>query len=156
MVIMRNPFSLARRRRQASNRFDSLREASRSKRRRSWTFERLEERFFLSATQIENFDGVHMFAVSSSTPEGRQLIEQLNQAWLAQANSGSGTNSLSLAPASVPTDPYLPYQWHLFNYGQIVNYDAAQDIFGEPGHDINVIPVWQDGITGAGVIVAVV
>ncbi|EIC21491.1 S8 family serine peptidase [Thiorhodovibrio frisius] len=46
----------------------------------------------------------------------------------------------------LPTDPYfLPYQWHLLNFGQFG---------GRPGVDLNVVPVWED-YTGANVTVGV-
>lgn len=44
-------------------------------------------------------------------------------------------------------DPYYSYQWHLSNTGQFG---------GTPGEDIRVEPVWNAGIKGEGVLVAVV
>ncbi|NDV63505.1 S8 family serine peptidase [Puniceicoccales bacterium CK1056] len=46
-----------------------------------------------------------------------------------------------------PLDPRFPEQWHLENVGQSG---------GLPGADINVRPVWDSGITGAGVTIGVV
>lgn len=43
------------------------------------------------------------------------------------------------------TDPYVVYQWHLFNFGQTG---------GRQGIDANVVPAWED-YTGAGVVVGV-
>lgn len=40
-------------------------------------------------------------------------------------------------------DPLLPRQWHLFNKRN-------------PGHDVNVVPVWRQGITGKGVVVCII
>lgn len=46
----------------------------------------------------------------------------------------------------VPSDPKFPEQWYLLNTGQST---------GPPGVDINVLPVWKQGITGRGVVVSV-
>ena len=44
-------------------------------------------------------------------------------------------------------DEYWPEQWYLVNYGQE----------GTPvGHDINVLPVWQRGYRGEGIVVSIV
>lgn len=40
-------------------------------------------------------------------------------------------------------DPLFPLQWYLFNRRK-------------PGHDLNVIPVWREGVTGKGVVVALI
>lgn len=40
-------------------------------------------------------------------------------------------------------DPLWPKQWHLFN----------RKI---PGHDVNVVPVWEQGISGKGVVVCII
>lgn len=56
-------------------------------------------------------------------------------------NEGGGNHS------SDWNDPLFPEQWHLVNTGQGG---------GLPQADINVAPVWQDGITGAGVQAAIV
>ncbi|MFS0513309.1 S8 family serine peptidase, partial [Nostoc sp. UIC 10607] len=44
-----------------------------------------------------------------------------------------------------PTDPLFPYQWYLYNNGQLG---------GTPGMDLNVVNVWDD-YTGRGVVVGV-
>jgi subtilisin family serine protease len=116
---MRNSLNRARRRRQISSPFDFLRPASPTSKRRSWTFERLEDRHYLSANPLTD-------------------------------SSAAATN------AQIPTDPYFEFQWNLFNVGQVVNYNDLQNIFGVPHEDINVVPVWMDGITGQGVLIAVV
>lgn len=127
------------------------------RKRRTWMFERLEDRFYLSATPLASVDDTQWVVISGSTLEGQQLIDQLNQAWLEGLSGASiGSDTVQLEPRAVPTDPYFPYQWNLFNVGQVVNYEGLQDIFGEPMEDINVVPVWQDGVTGEGVLVAVV
>lgn len=47
----------------------------------------------------------------------------------------------------LPPDPLFPAQWHLNNTGQSK---------GTPGMDANVVPVWQQGVFGNGVQVAIV
>lgn len=47
----------------------------------------------------------------------------------------------------IPDDPLYGDQWHLHNTGQLG---------GTPGVDANVVPVWTNNITGAGVVIAVV
>ncbi|XP_002160973.1 PC3-like endoprotease variant B isoform X1 [Hydra vulgaris] len=46
----------------------------------------------------------------------------------------------------IPTDPKFKEQWYLLNNGQST---------GPSGVDINVRPVWEQGITGRGVVVSV-
>ncbi len=57
---------------------------------------------------------------------------------------------------SLPNDPYLKYQWQLNNFGQAVGSPDWSTIRGVPGEDINVKSVWEDGITGSGVQIAIV
>lgn len=40
-------------------------------------------------------------------------------------------------------DPLLPKQWHLYNKRNL-------------GHDVNVVPVWKQGINGKGVVVCII
>jgi subtilisin family serine protease len=129
------------------------------RKRRTWTFEQLEERHFLSATSLTNLDDIQWLAVSSSTSEGQQLIDLLSQQWRTRTSGASddtATNTLQYAFNSVPDDPYLQYQWNLLNVGQSANYEGIHQVFGVPGEDINVIGAWENGVTGAGVLVAVV
>lgn len=44
-------------------------------------------------------------------------------------------------------DPLYPQQWHLHNTGQN---------FARPGVDLNLLPVWQQGLDGSGVVVGVI
>ncbi|NET57304.1 MAG: S8 family serine peptidase, partial [Symploca sp. SIO2E6] len=50
-----------------------------------------------------------------------------------------------------PNDPLFANQWHLQNTGQ-----SVFGYFGTPGEDANVVPVWNQGITGSGVVIAIV
>ncbi|NJL60399.1 MAG: hypothetical protein HC887_12970 [Desulfobacteraceae bacterium] len=49
-------------------------------------------------------------------------------------------------PRSLPQDPLFSEQWHLRNTGQ------AGGISGE---DINVVPVWESGNTGQGIVIGI-
>ena len=136
--------------------------------RRAWTFEQLEARYYFTATPLAGLEVMQSVGISNSTPEGQQLLDAIELMWAAQSSSnssggqsqgGAGSDQSDiprLVPYSIPTDPYLTYQWHLFNVGQVVNPGQFQDLFGVPGQDINVIPAWDQGYTGAGVNVAVV
>ena len=131
----------------------------RKRERRSWTFERLEDRYYFTASPLAGLAGLSTYGISNSTTEGQQLIDAFEQLWYAQAtgNQGSQGGTQQLETNSIPTDPYLQYQWHLLNVGQVVNpFNTLQDLFGVPGQDINVVPAWDQGISGAGVTVAVV
>jgi subtilisin-like proprotein convertase family protein len=48
---------------------------------------------------------------------------------------------------TVPNDPYFPLQWHL---------QAGGKNAGKPGTDVRVTPVWELGLTGQGVRIAIV
>lgn len=135
--------------------------------RRSWVFEQLEDRHYFTATPYTGLEGFQWYTVSNDTLQGQQLIDSLAQLWAEQASpmSGGGSSNTSTGssiydeaakPLAVPTDPYLNYQWHLFNVGQVVNPGQFQDLYGVPGQDINVIPAWDLGYSGKGVNVAVV
>ncbi len=151
------------RRQQITSRVTSLwnpRSTPERRDRRTWTFERLEERYLFTASPLAGLDASQWFTVSNSTAEGQQLLDAIEQQWAADSSAGGqnsqGTSS-QIETRSAPSDPYFQYQWHLFNVGQVVNpYNDLQDLFGVPGQDINVIPAWDQGYTGAGVNVAVV
>ncbi len=44
-------------------------------------------------------------------------------------------------PGPVVNDTYFPYQWNLFNIGQITHPDSPET--GTPGADINILPAWR-------------
>lgn len=48
---------------------------------------------------------------------------------------------------AAPNDPYYPLQWHLQSSGSNA---------GKPGTDVRVLPVWEQGIRGQGVRIAIV
>lgn len=72
---------------------------------------------------------------------------------LAGCGGGSG-DAPPAAAVALPADPLLPYQWHLVNTGQPG--DPLRPTLATAGVDINVAPVWEQGIDGRGVTVAVV
>lgn len=65
------------------------------------------------------------------------------------ATPSTGFPDLWWAPCSVngyPSDPYFHNMWNLRNVGQR----------GTAGVDLNVLPNWNEGVTGEGVVIAVV
>jgi subtilisin family serine protease len=126
------------------------------RKRKSWTFERLEDRLVFSVTPPI----IQTVSFSNSTPEGQAMTYLHEMQWSSfqqaaldatstEFNSGDYTYSL-------PNDPLFPYQWHLLNTGQEVGNPDFQALYGVAGQDINVVPVWNDGYTGEGVTVAVI
>lgn len=127
------------------------------RRNRQFTFEALEARQVMTASTplaaLYEGAGAQVQSYSSATPEGQhaQLLSEIY--WQTLASNAAGANFQGL---SVPTDPMLSYQWHLINTGQQVGNPDWQPIYGTPGEDINVAPVWNLGYTGNGVTVAVI
>lgn len=126
--------------------------------RKAWTFERLEDRFFLSVTPLDTLD-LQPQSFSSATPQGAAAIAARELSWYNQLAVNSGSGATAVQSLSLPNDPYFQYQWNFLNTGQIVNdyqdNPTLQPIYGVAGNDINVAPVWDMGITGTGVLVAV-
>ena len=75
-----------------------------------------------------------------------------------QAADATQFCSAAILPScALPNDPLFEDQWHLLNTGQDVgNPNDPQHLFGVAGEDINVVPVWNLGYTGDGVLVAVI
>lgn len=123
------------------------------RKRKSWTFERLEDRLAFSVSPI---------GYGSNTPEGAAMILLDEMRWIQMAAaSGKGINT-NYATSSVPNDPLFNAQWHLLNTGQAVGNPDLQDLFGVAGEDINVLPAWNQvdsqgrPIDGTGITVAVI
>jgi subtilisin family serine protease len=132
------------------------------RRKTQFSFETLEDRRVMTAsTPVAALiplgtQAVQMGSLSSATPEGDAAIFARDLYWqmmIAAAQSAGAASNV--APASIPTDPLLSKQWHLINSGQNVGSPDFQPIFGVPGQDINVAPVWNMGLTGQGVKVGV-
>ncbi len=123
------------------------------RKRKSLSFERLEDRLVFSAQPIE----LNTVSVSSSTPDGAAeiLLRELQWATL-QAAVANNSQPDQLTNFSLPIDPLFASQWHLLNTGQEVGSQEFPPLYGVAGQDINVVPVWNMGYTGEGVIVAVI
>ncbi|HEX2473132.1 MAG TPA: S8 family serine peptidase [Lacipirellulaceae bacterium] len=132
------------------------------RKRKSWTFEHLENRHCFSATPLN----LQFVSMSNETPEGQAAIWQREFDWAVlqtldatahylNTTTNAAANNTSILEA-LPNDPLFPSQWHLLNTGQEVGNPDFQHLFGVAGEDINVVPVWNMGYTGEGVIVAVI
>ncbi len=134
---------------------------SRRQRKRQLQFETLEDRRVMSADsplaalhgEVSDDNQVQVQSFSSNTLEGQQQI-LLNELYWQSLSEGASLSNI--AQLSIPTDPLSADQWFLINTGQEVGNPDFQAIFGKAGEDINVAPVWNQGLTGAGVTVAVV
>lgn len=90
------------------------------------------------------------------------------QHWIVAAREGGAIGGLKAAAAlhghpaiadlspllrrqrqrrALPNDPYFPQQWHL---------QASGTNAGKPGTDVRVTPLWEQGLTGQGVRIAIV
>lgn len=157
------------------NALGPLAKRSQSK-RKTWSFERLEDRHYFSATPLETTAAdlpttvqTDTATLSNSTPEGTALIlmseQQWNELqWAAMQSSGtSQSDPLTPRAITLPNDPLFASQWHLLNTGQEVGSSRFPPLYGVAGQDINVVPVWNMtrddggvGYTGKGVVVAVI
>lgn len=128
------------------------------RRKKQLGFETLEDRRVMSADSSLVFVPISLSqedftSYSSATPEGaQQILLQEIERYLSQANASAQNAVVN----SIPSDPLVPDQWHLVNFGQQVGNPDFQSIFATPGEDINVAPVWNMGYTGEGVVVAVI
>ncbi len=126
------------------------------RKKRQLSVETLEDRRMMAGDTpltLSSSDSIYsdLVSYSSSTAEGALAIwtRELEQ-YAAQSNA-----TTTYTPLAIPTDPLVSDQWHLINVGQQVGQPDFQNIFGIPGEDINVAPVWNAGITGEGVRVGV-
>jgi subtilisin family serine protease len=124
----------------------------RQRKRKNFTFERLEDRYCFSLSPAD----VQINGVSNDTPEGAAAIRDLELQWFAMQTADAIATQARYIPNSLPNDPLFPFQWHLLNVGQEVGNPDFQHVFGVAGEDIDVVPVWNKGYTGAGVVVAVI
>jgi subtilisin family serine protease len=124
------------------------------RKRRTFSFERLEDRHYFSVSPLLNYQTV---SLSNDTPEGAAAIWERELAWAGlQAGTATSRSLSDYATRALPNDPLFSSQWHLFNVGQAVGTPDFQPLYGVPGEDINVVPAWNRGYTGAGVSVAVI
>ena len=133
------------------------------RRKKQFSFESLEDRRLMTATPYTApyTDTVNLGSAttpqtySSATLDGQFQILMRELYWQAQI-AAAQTQGVTNVVNSIPTDPLVPFQWHLINTGQQVGNPDYQPIYGVPGEDINVAPAWAKGYTGRGVTVAVV
>jgi len=132
---------------------------SRRQRKAQLGFETLEDRRLMTAQSLfvngsSSLGDLDVTSYSSATPEGQaQILLRELQRYAQQTSTTSATNYIT---NSIPTDPLLNEQWYLINSGQQVGNPDFQDIFATAGEDINVAPVWNQGLSGEGVVVAVI
>lgn len=125
-----------------------------AKQRKSWSFEKLEDRLVFSATPYTA--GVFQtVSYSNDTPEGQLATLLAEMQWNAM-QSGANNSAVLETTMSLPNDPLFPNQWHLLNTGQETGSPDFLPLYGVAGQDINVVPVWNQGITGEGVKVAII
>jgi subtilisin family serine protease len=141
------------------------------RKRKSWTFERLEDRLVFSVSPT-----IQTVSFSSDTPEGAALtlLDEMRWSQMAAASASGQTDdasALKYVSMSLPNDPYFPNpndpnqaysQWYLLNIGQNVAQPDLQHLYGVAGQDLNVVPAWNmvdpngNPIDGSGVKVAVI
>ncbi len=126
------------------------------RKRKAFSFEQLEDRCYFSVSQALNYQ---LGSLSSDTAEGAAALWQRELAWsnqiAATTNTSNSVAATTFSTRALPTDPLFASQWHLLNTGQEVGNPDFQAIFGVAGEDLNVVPAWNAGYTGAGVLVAV-
>jgi subtilisin family serine protease len=141
------------------------------RKRKSWTFERLEDRLVFSVSPT-----IQSVSFSNDTPEGAALtlLDEMRWSQMAAASATGqtvDTSTVKYQTLSLPNDPYFPNsndptqlysQWYLLNIGQNVAQPDLQHLFGVAGQDLNVVPAWNmvdangHPIDGTGVKVAVI
>ncbi|XP_057306500.1 PC3-like endoprotease variant B [Hydractinia symbiolongicarpus] len=108
-----------------------------------------EKHGFENLGQIGNLEGFFHFKhkkakrISKRSLHGhsRKLVEEKKVLWAEQQHLLDRRRK-----DGMPSDPKFLEQWYLNNRGQST---------GPPGVDLNVLPVWKQGITGRGVVVSV-
>ncbi len=126
---------------------------SRRQHKKQLGFETLEDRRVMSADSSLLVIPLDLSSLSSVTAEGaEQILLRELQRYADQIR----TSQNQVATNAIPTDPLTAEQWFLINTGQEVGNEDFQNIFATPGEDINVAPAWQLGVTGEGVVVAVI
>jgi subtilisin family serine protease len=101
-------------------------------------------------SQIAGFVGYYHFwrpsqvDLSSNEDQNskKELLAESQVVWLEQ----QVLQEITFDAFERPKDPCFKKQWHLVNEGQVG---------GPSGLDINVLPAWKKGLTGKGVVVAV-
>ncbi len=123
--------------------------------RKGLTIERLEDRLVFSADPT-GAQLAQSISYSTDTLQGALTTVYRESQWAQLQAAYSSASSFSDVTRSLPNDPLFADQWHLLNTAQEVGNPDLQNLFGVAGQDINVVPVWNTGITGNGVLVAVI
>ena len=123
------------------------------RKRKSWSFEQLEDRLVFSAQPLQAEHGQH-FQLNAGRRGGS--MDAGNAMGGAASSRGNGSSQPLQLTLSLPNDPLFASQWHLLNTGQEVGSPEFPPLYGVAGQDINVVPVWNMGFTGEGVLVAVI
>ncbi len=128
------------------------------RKRKSWTFERLEDRLAFSVNPLD----LQTYSFSNQTAEGAALTLLNEMTWAQMQGATSGTTPQNYVTMALPNDPLFGSQWHLLNVGQEVGNPDLQHMFGVSGQDINLMRAWNmvdaqgRPIDGTGVTVAVI
>lgn len=99
---------------------------------------------FNNLGQIGLLENVYLFEATSSSPSRGVQLQSVGGSqivWLEQQRAVQQHKRGDF------TDPLVPDQWHLDNRGQSG---------GTPDVDVNILPVWNAGWTGDGVVIGVV
>ncbi|NEP61235.1 MAG: S8 family serine peptidase, partial [Symploca sp. SIO2G7] len=103
---------------------------------------------------LEALSTSNIQAISDSFPSDAGETDLFKRSQLHRESNFPGTaNSSSTIQSQsfTPNDPLFANQWHLQNTGQ-----SVFGYVGTPGEDANVVPVWNQGITGSGVVIGIV
>jgi subtilisin family serine protease len=100
--------------------------------------------------------GSNISIVNMSRMSAESVIEELGTSPFVAAFYPVLDYSAPATSSSFLDEPLFLNQWHLRSTGQSVGSDDfTQEIFAEPGQDLNVVGAWNQGVSGAGVVVAV-
>ena len=85
------------------------------------------------------------WSISSSTSSGESTENEESDNFPDSRLYFKGNDASITLKVEDPAfnDPLFQRQWYLYNKNT-------------PGHDINVLPVWKEGITGKGVVIALI
>jgi len=95
--------------------------------------------------QVGSLTGYYLFRIPGTDNEATAMADifasSTDVLWFEQQVARQQSKRV------LPTDPLFANQWHLQNTGQFS---------GTSGEDINIVPAWNAGYTGSGVLIGVV